>query len=101
MLSRLIQQMKPFVYFCYLVPKFFFEVGSLKWRKEYTEILNNSELDELLSKIYVDDNRSVMRKIRPGLRFVEEKRQFQRRRREKMSIISANSSSTLTISGHR
>ena len=39
-------------------------------------IIEKSELRELLSKIYVDDNRSIIKIVRPGLRFVEEKSEF-------------------------
>ena len=47
-----------------------------QWREEYSMILKKSNLKELLSKIYVDDNRAIMEIIKPGWRFVEEEKMF-------------------------
>ena len=47
-----------------------------QWREEFSIIIEKSELRELLSKIYVDDNRSIIKIVRPGLRFIEEKSEF-------------------------
>ena len=47
-----------------------------QWREEYTEILAEAGIKELLSKIYVDDNRAIMEIIKPGWRYVEKKKKF-------------------------
>ena len=47
-----------------------------EWREEFSKIINKSELEELLSKIYVDDSRSITKIVKPGLRFDDEKREF-------------------------
>ena len=44
-----------------------------QWRDEYSLILSKAGIEELLSKIYVDDNRNVVKKLKPGLRFDREK----------------------------
>ena len=47
-----------------------------QWRDDYAKILMKAGIDELLSKIYVDDNRNVVKKLKPGQRFDEEKGEF-------------------------
>ena len=47
-----------------------------EWREEFSKIIERSELEELLSKIYVDDNRSITKIVRPGLRFNVENKSF-------------------------
>ena len=47
-----------------------------QWRDEYSLILSKAGIEELLSKIYVDDNRNVVKKLKPGLRFDREKGEF-------------------------
>ena len=46
------------------------------WRDKYKEILKEGNIREKLSKIYVDDNRCVVEKIKPGLRFIESEGKF-------------------------
>ena len=46
------------------------------WREKYKEILKEGNIREKLSKIYVDDNRCVVEKIKPGLRFIENEGKF-------------------------
>ena len=43
------------------------------WKENFNEILKNSEISELLSALYVDDGRSVQRKLCYGERFSPEK----------------------------
>ena len=42
-----------------------------QWREEYTKTLRKASIEELMSKIYVDDNRALVKKLAPGLRFDE------------------------------
>ena len=39
-------------------------------------LINKSEIEELLSKIYVDDNRCIVEKLKAGLRFDEKRKEF-------------------------
>ena len=43
-------------------------------REEYRELLDKSNLKEKFSRIYVDDNRTLMEILKPGVRFVEEEK---------------------------
>ena len=47
-----------------------------QWREEYSLLLREADLGELLSKIYVDDNRAIVRKIKSGMRFIEKEKRF-------------------------
>ena len=47
-----------------------------QWRDDYSRVIKKANIEELLSKIYVDDNRNVVKKLKPGLRFDETKREF-------------------------
>ena len=47
-----------------------------QWREEYRELLDKSNLKEKFSRIYVDDNRTLMEILKPGVRFVEEEKRF-------------------------
>ena len=51
-----------------------------QWREEFSEILREAEIKEKLSRIYVDDNRTIMKYIRAGVRFNEETGRFDSRR---------------------
>ena len=48
-----------------------------QWRDEMKEILKKSEMKELLNKIYVDDNRAIIQKLKHGVRFNESKKIFE------------------------
>ena len=39
-------------------------------------MLKRASIEELISKIYVDDNRAIIKKLKPGLRFDETSREF-------------------------
>ena len=47
-----------------------------QWREDYRRLLDRANIRELLSKIYVDDNREIIEILKPGLRFIEEKGEF-------------------------
>ena len=47
-----------------------------QWREDYSLLLREANIGELLSKICVDDNRAIVEKLKPGLRFVEEEKKF-------------------------
>ena len=47
-----------------------------QWRDDYAKIIEKAKIEELMSKIYVDDNRNVVRKLKPGMRFDEKKGEF-------------------------
>ena len=47
-----------------------------QWRDDYSDIVRKAEIRELLSKIYVNDNRNVVELLKPGLRFDEEIGEF-------------------------
>ena len=47
-----------------------------EWKENYTKILENSDIEEFLSGIYVDDGRSLHKKLRLGERFDIEKKKF-------------------------
>ena len=47
-----------------------------QWKEEYDILLKDANLEEKLSKIYVDDNRCITQKIKSGLRFDEEEKKF-------------------------
>ena len=47
-----------------------------EWKDNYNEILKNSNIEELLSGIYVDDGRSLHRKLKWGERFDKENWKF-------------------------
>ena len=42
-----------------------------QWREDFQRILNRAEIEEKLSRIYVDDNRTVLSYLREGMRFNE------------------------------
>ena len=48
-----------------------------QWREDFKVILEKAEIKEKLSRIYVDDNRCIVEKLRPGLRFNVEKKSFE------------------------
>ena len=47
-----------------------------EWKEKFDEILMKSDIEELLSGLYVDDGRSVQRKLAIGERFDEKERKF-------------------------
>ena len=47
-----------------------------QWSEDYRELLERSNLKEKFSRIYVDDNRTLMEILRPGMRFVEKDKCF-------------------------
>ena len=47
-----------------------------EWKCNYTKILENSQIEELLSGLYVDDGRAYQRKLRLGERFNLAQRKF-------------------------
>ena len=47
-----------------------------QWKEEYDNILKEANIREKISKIYVDDNRCIVEKIKAGLRFIEEEGKF-------------------------
>ena len=47
-----------------------------EWKDQYDLILNKSNIEELLSGLYVDDGREVHRLLRLGERYVEEDNMF-------------------------
>ena len=48
-----------------------------QWKEEYDVILSESNIDEKLSKIYVDDNRCIVEKLKAGVRFIIDKKRFE------------------------
>ena len=42
-----------------------------QWREDFQRILNRAEIEEKLSRIYVDDNRTVLSYLKEGMRFNE------------------------------
>ena len=46
------------------------------WKESYDEILENSEIKEILSGLYVDDGRALHRKLFLGERYDHDKRKF-------------------------
>ena len=40
-----------------------------QWRDEFNELLQRSNIKEKMSKMYVDDNRCIIERIRKGCRF--------------------------------
>ena len=47
------------------------------WKREYNKILENSDIKEILAGIYVDDGRSMHRKLFYGERFYESLKKFE------------------------
>ena len=47
-----------------------------QWKEDYDEILENSDIVELLSGLYVDDGRAVQRLLKLGERFVASEKKF-------------------------
>ena len=46
------------------------------WKDEFNIILQNSGIEELLNGLYVDDGRSLHRKLKHGERYNHEERKF-------------------------
>ena len=47
-----------------------------QWRDEFAELLETSNIQEKLSKIYVDDNRCITERLKKGYRFDRGERKF-------------------------
>ena len=47
------------------------------WYEKYRKILKDSDIQELLGGIYVDDGRAIVRKLQLGSRYNKEKRKFE------------------------
>ena len=47
-----------------------------QWKEEFDIIIKEANLEERFSKIYVDDNRCIIEKIKAGLRYVESEKKF-------------------------
>ena len=47
-----------------------------QWRDEFSALLREAEIKEKLSKIYVDDNRCIVERMRRGMRFDESVKKF-------------------------
>ena len=48
-----------------------------QWREDFKHILTKADIEEKLSRIYVDDNRTVMSYLRTGVRFNIESGEFE------------------------
>ena len=67
------------------------------WKEDYSKILNRSQIHELLSGLYVDDGRSLHRKLFLGERFSEKLQKFVRTdETEKIDIESGITRDELT-----
>ena len=47
-----------------------------QWIDDFKDLLREAGIKEMLAKIYVDDNRTVMEKLRDGVRFSVEEKKF-------------------------
>ena len=47
-----------------------------QWRDDFKNLLQKSNIKEKLSKIYVDDNRCIIERIKKGWRFDTERKKF-------------------------
>ena len=48
-----------------------------QWKEEYNVILREAQIEEKLSKIYVDDNRCITEYVKAGMRFNEKNKKFE------------------------
>ena len=61
-----------------------------EWKDKYDLILKNSDIEEILSLLYVDDGRGVQRLLKFGERFVPEENKFKVLAECKENDISSN-----------